>query len=89
MALRNPQYIFGDFSSDEFHQFFVTPCSSVEHRLCSGAVLPGAQAADELPNGEDYQRIEFGVNEVTEPTDTLPRTPNYIQYFKHIESLGP
>eukprot|EP00069_Balaena_mysticetus_P021337 bmy_13723T0 len=29
MALHNPQYIFGDFSPDEFHQFFVTPCSSI------------------------------------------------------------
>ncbi|PNI45779.1 USP10 isoform 8 [Pan troglodytes] len=30
MALHSPQYIFGDFSPDEFNQFFVTPRSSVE-----------------------------------------------------------
>ena len=27
-----PQYIFGDFSPDEFNQFFVTPRASVEVR---------------------------------------------------------
>ena len=30
MALQSPQFIFGDFSPDEFNQFFVTPRSSVE-----------------------------------------------------------
>uniref|UniRef100_A0A8C0SP39 Ubiquitin carboxyl-terminal hydrolase n=2 Tax=Canis lupus familiaris TaxID=9615 RepID=A0A8C0SP39_CANLF len=77
MALRNPQYIFGDFSPDEFNQFFVTPRSSVELPPYNGAVLCGTQATDELPDGQEYQRIEFGVNEVIEPNDTLPRTPNY------------
>ncbi|KAM4800918.1 ubiquitin carboxyl-terminal hydrolase 10 isoform X1 [Urocitellus parryii] len=77
MALRNPQYIFGDFSPDEFNQFFVTPRSSVELPPYSGTALCGTQAADELPDGQEYQRIEFGVNEVIEPNDTLPRTPSY------------
>ncbi|XP_026350453.1 ubiquitin carboxyl-terminal hydrolase 10 [Ursus arctos] len=77
MALRNPQYIFGDFSPDEFNQFFVTPRSSVELPPYSGAVVCGPPATDELPDGQEYQRIEFGVNEVIEPNDTLPRTPNY------------
>ncbi|XP_006735026.2 ubiquitin carboxyl-terminal hydrolase 10-like [Leptonychotes weddellii] len=71
------QYIFGDFSPDEFNQFFVTPRSSVELPPYSGAVLCGTQATGELPDGQEYQRIEFGVNEVIEPNDTLPRTPNY------------
>ncbi|XP_027629246.1 ubiquitin carboxyl-terminal hydrolase 10 [Tupaia chinensis] len=66
-------YIFGDFSPDEFNQFFVTPRSSVELPPYSGTVLCGTQAADELPDGQDYQRIEFGVNEVTEPSGTAPR----------------
>ncbi|XP_004467043.1 ubiquitin carboxyl-terminal hydrolase 10 isoform X1 [Dasypus novemcinctus] len=77
MALRSPQYIFGDFSPDEFNQFFVTPRSSVELPPYSGTVLCGAQATDELPEGQEYQRIEFGVNEVIEPNATLSRTPNY------------
>uniref|UniRef100_A0A452TPT1 Ubiquitin carboxyl-terminal hydrolase n=1 Tax=Ursus maritimus TaxID=29073 RepID=A0A452TPT1_URSMA len=71
------QYIFGDFSPDEFNQFFVTPRSSVELPPYSGAVVCGPPATDELPDGQEYQRIEFGVNEVIEPNDTLPRTPNY------------
>ncbi|XP_019490742.1 PREDICTED: ubiquitin carboxyl-terminal hydrolase 10 [Hipposideros armiger] len=77
MALHGPQYIFGDFSPDEFNQFFVTPRSSVELPPYNGTVLCGAQAPDELPDGQEYQRIEFGVNEVIEPSDTLQRTPNY------------
>ncbi|XP_023392438.1 ubiquitin carboxyl-terminal hydrolase 10 isoform X1 [Pteropus vampyrus] len=71
------QYIFGDFSPDEFNQFFVTPRSSVELPPFNGTVLCGAQATDELTDGQEYQRIEFGVNEVIEPNDTLQRTPNY------------
>ncbi|KAF6079878.1 ubiquitin specific peptidase 10 [Phyllostomus discolor] len=43
----------------------------------NGTVLCGTQATDELPDGQEYQRIEFGVNEVIEPSDTLQRTPNY------------
>ncbi|XP_076989322.1 ubiquitin carboxyl-terminal hydrolase 10 [Tamandua tetradactyla] len=77
MALHNPQYIFGDFSPDEFNQFFVTPRSSVELPPYNGTVLCGTQATDELPDGQEYQRIEFGVNEVIEPNDALSRTPNY------------
>ncbi|XP_004377790.1 ubiquitin carboxyl-terminal hydrolase 10 isoform X1 [Trichechus manatus latirostris] len=77
MALHSPQYIFGDFSPDEFNQFFVTPRSSVELPPYSGTVLCGTEAADELPDGQEYQRIEFGVNEVIEPSDTLPGTPSY------------
>ncbi|XP_036998306.2 ubiquitin carboxyl-terminal hydrolase 10 isoform X2 [Artibeus jamaicensis] len=77
MALRGPQYIFGDFSPDEFNQFFVTPRSSVELPPYNGTVLCGTQATDELPDGQDYQRIEFGVNDVIEPSDTLQRPPNY------------
>ncbi|XP_006888932.1 PREDICTED: ubiquitin carboxyl-terminal hydrolase 10 [Elephantulus edwardii] len=70
-------YIFGDFSPDEFNQFFVTPRSSVELPPYNGAVLCGAQAADELLDGQEYQRIEFGVNEVIEPEDSVPRAPSY------------
>ncbi|KAK2086659.1 Ubiquitin carboxyl-terminal hydrolase 10 [Saguinus oedipus] len=77
MALHSLQYIFGDFSPDELNQFFLTPRSSVELPPYTGTVLCGTQAVDQLPDGQEYQRIEFGVNEVIEPSDTLPRTPNY------------
>uniref|UniRef100_A0A2K5MGD8 ubiquitinyl hydrolase 1 n=1 Tax=Cercocebus atys TaxID=9531 RepID=A0A2K5MGD8_CERAT len=77
MALHSPQYICGDFSPDEFNQFFVTSPSSVKLPPYSGTVLCGTQAVDKLPDGQEYQRIEFGVNEVIESSDTLPRTPSY------------
>uniref|UniRef100_A0A8C6RKM7 Ubiquitin carboxyl-terminal hydrolase 10 n=1 Tax=Nannospalax galili TaxID=1026970 RepID=A0A8C6RKM7_NANGA len=71
------QYIFGDFSPDEFSRFFVTPRSSVELPPYSGTALYSTPVEDELPDGQEYQRIEFGVNEVIESSDTLPRTPSY------------
>ncbi|XP_051057540.1 ubiquitin carboxyl-terminal hydrolase 10 isoform X2 [Phodopus roborovskii] len=77
MARHNPQYIFGDFSPDEFNQFFVTPRSSVELPPYSGT-LCGIQTEDELPDaGQEHQRIEFGVEEVIKPSASLPRTPTY------------
>ncbi|TRY87866.1 hypothetical protein DNTS_008918 [Danionella cerebrum] len=59
MASQSNQYIFGEFSPDEFNQFFVTPRCYVE--------LPPFN--DKVPcishsPGEDYQHIEFGVDEV-------------------------
>ena len=71
------QYIFGDFSPDEFNQFSVSPPASVELPPHGGTVLCGAQAAGDLPNGHNFQRIEYVVNEVIEPSDTLLRMPNY------------
>ncbi|KAJ1077494.1 hypothetical protein K5549_021571, partial [Capra hircus] len=72
----NLQYIFGDFSPDEFNQFSVT-LHALERPPHGGTVLCGTQAAGDLPDGHNYQRIEYVVNEVIEPSDTLPRTPNY------------
>ncbi|KAB0372908.1 hypothetical protein FD755_015661 [Muntiacus reevesi] len=71
------RYIFGDFSPDEFNQFSVTPHASVELPPHGGTVLCGAQASSDLPDGHNFQRIEYVVNEVIEPSDTLPRMPNY------------
>ncbi|KAL4826560.1 hypothetical protein H8958_005662 [Nasalis larvatus] len=67
----------GEAAPDEFNQFFVTHRSSVELPPYSGTVLCGTPAVDKLPDGQEYQRIEFGVNEVIEHSDTLPRTPSY------------
>ena len=75
-TLCNLQYIFGDFSPDEFNQFSVT-LHALERPPHGGTVLCGTQAAGDLPDGHNYQRIEYVVNEVIEPSDTLPRTPNY------------
>uniref|UniRef100_A0A665W817 Ubiquitin carboxyl-terminal hydrolase n=1 Tax=Echeneis naucrates TaxID=173247 RepID=A0A665W817_ECHNA len=60
-----PQYIFGEFSPDEINQFFVTPRCYVEVR---GYCTPGVPYIMESMGlqvcAEDYQHIEFGVDEV-------------------------
>uniref|UniRef100_A0A671PD90 Ubiquitin carboxyl-terminal hydrolase n=1 Tax=Sinocyclocheilus anshuiensis TaxID=1608454 RepID=A0A671PD90_9TELE len=58
--LRSPQsYIFGEFSPDEFNQFFVTPRCYVELPPFNDKVSCVSHSS-----GEDYQHIEFGVDEV-------------------------
>uniref|UniRef100_A0A9J7X0G5 ubiquitinyl hydrolase 1 n=1 Tax=Cyprinus carpio carpio TaxID=630221 RepID=A0A9J7X0G5_CYPCA len=54
-----PQYIFGEFSPDEFNQFFVTPRCYVELPPFNDKVSCVSHSS-----GEDYQHIEFGVDEV-------------------------
>uniref|UniRef100_A0A672HBU5 Ubiquitin carboxyl-terminal hydrolase n=1 Tax=Salarias fasciatus TaxID=181472 RepID=A0A672HBU5_SALFA len=68
----SPQYIFGEFSPDEINQFFVTPRCYVE--------LPPFN--DKIPcvtqsSAEDYQRIEFGVNEVMDSKPVGVNDPLY------------
>uniref|UniRef100_A0A671PEX4 Ubiquitin carboxyl-terminal hydrolase n=1 Tax=Sinocyclocheilus anshuiensis TaxID=1608454 RepID=A0A671PEX4_9TELE len=53
------QYIFGEFSPDEFNQFFVTPRCYVELPPFNDKVSCVSHSS-----GEDYQHIEFGVDEV-------------------------
>ncbi|XDV17508.1 hypothetical protein PO909_023355, partial [Leuciscus waleckii] len=53
------QYIFGEFSPDEFNQFFVTPRCYVELPPFNDKVSCISHSS-----GEDYQHIEFGVDEV-------------------------
>uniref|UniRef100_W5M9S5 Ubiquitin carboxyl-terminal hydrolase n=1 Tax=Lepisosteus oculatus TaxID=7918 RepID=W5M9S5_LEPOC len=82
MASHSSQYIFGEFSPDEFNQFFVTPRCYVElppfndkvprvsqssGRYCTPAVPFLTETMKLQVCGEDYQRIEFGVDEVIEP----------------------
>ncbi|XP_055992954.1 ubiquitin carboxyl-terminal hydrolase 10 [Sorex fumeus] len=74
MALREPQYIFGDFSPDEFNQFFVTPRSSVELPPFDGVALDGPPATEDPPEGPEspeYQRPQPG-HEVPERSATGP-----------------
>uniref|UniRef100_A0A672HC56 Ubiquitin carboxyl-terminal hydrolase n=1 Tax=Salarias fasciatus TaxID=181472 RepID=A0A672HC56_SALFA len=65
----SPQYIFGEFSPDEINQFFVTPRCYVEllHSRCT--LYYGVS--------EDYQRIEFGVNEVMDSKPVGVNDPLY------------
>ncbi|XP_056268330.1 ubiquitin carboxyl-terminal hydrolase 10 isoform X2 [Pseudoliparis swirei] len=78
MASYSNQYIFGEFSPDEINQFFVTPRCYVElppfndkapcvsqssGTYCTPAV-PYIMESMGLQVCEDYQRIEFGVDEV-------------------------
>ncbi|MGH0126752.1 UNVERIFIED_CONTAM: hypothetical protein FKN15_033506 [Acipenser sinensis] len=59
MASHSNQYIFGEFSPDEFNQFFVSPRCYVE--------LPPFNDKDPClsqSSGEDFQCIKFGVDEV-------------------------
>ncbi|XP_052006786.1 ubiquitin carboxyl-terminal hydrolase 10-like isoform X1 [Xyrauchen texanus] len=73
------QYIFGEFSPDEFNQFFVTPrcyvelppfndkVSCVSHPsggYCTPAVPYITESLRRQVCGDDYQHIEFGVDEV-------------------------
>ncbi|XP_024151101.1 ubiquitin carboxyl-terminal hydrolase 10 isoform X6 [Oryzias melastigma] len=71
MASQSNQYIFGEFSADEINQFFVTPRCYVE--------LPPFN--DKLPcisqSSEDYQRIEFGVDEVMDSKPIGVNDPLY------------
>ncbi|XP_043937996.1 ubiquitin carboxyl-terminal hydrolase 10 isoform X2 [Protopterus annectens] len=63
MAFNSNQYIFGEFSPDEFHQFFVSPRCTVELPPVSEKVSCGSQSAG------DCQDIQFGADEIElEPT---------------------
>ncbi|KAJ8345705.1 hypothetical protein SKAU_G00298980 [Synaphobranchus kaupii] len=74
-------YIFGEFSPDEFNQFFVTPRCLVElppfndkvpsvsqssGSYCTPAVPYYTETVRRQVCGEEYQHIEFGVDEVIE-----------------------
>ncbi|XP_065516581.1 ubiquitin carboxyl-terminal hydrolase 10-like isoform X2 [Lathamus discolor] len=73
MAVNSAQYIFGEFSPDEFNQFFVTPRCSVELPPYNETVSCGGIK----PTGEEYQRIEFGVNEVIETQSSVLNNIDY------------
>ncbi|CAM2101139.1 ubiquitin carboxyl-terminal hydrolase 10 isoform X1 [Caretta caretta] len=106
MALNSAQYIFGEFSPDEFNQFFVTPRCSVELPPYNETVPCGIKSTGERHDGasisihatidprnttewietkvagskvegEDYRRIEFGVNEVIETESSVLNNTDY------------
>uniref|UniRef100_A0A4W5LMU6 Ubiquitin carboxyl-terminal hydrolase n=1 Tax=Hucho hucho TaxID=62062 RepID=A0A4W5LMU6_9TELE len=74
------QYIFGEFSPDEINQFFVTPRCYVELPPFNDKVSCVSQSS-----GEDYQRIEFGVDEVMDLEPVGVKDP----LFKVSSTLNP
>uniref|UniRef100_A0A1A8BNC0 Ubiquitin carboxyl-terminal hydrolase n=1 Tax=Nothobranchius kadleci TaxID=1051664 RepID=A0A1A8BNC0_NOTKA len=106
MASYSNQYIFGEFSPDEINQFFVTPRFYVElppfnDKVPCVSQSSGSYSTPAVPYimesmglqvcGEDYQRIEFGVDEVMDskpvgmndplykvPSTLNPQAPEFI-----------
>uniref|UniRef100_A0A8C5HT67 Ubiquitin carboxyl-terminal hydrolase n=1 Tax=Gouania willdenowi TaxID=441366 RepID=A0A8C5HT67_GOUWI len=84
-----PQYIFGEFSLDEINQFFVTPRCYVEVSNSSSVALSDHQGGYCTPAVpyimesvglqvcEDYQHIEFGVDEVINSSPVGGNDPLY------------
>ncbi|XP_031702291.1 ubiquitin carboxyl-terminal hydrolase 10 isoform X4 [Anarrhichthys ocellatus] len=79
MASYSNQYIFGEFSPDEINQFFVTPRCYVELPPFNDKVPCVSQSS------EDYQRIEFGVDEVMDSKPVGLNDP----LFKVSSTLNP
>ncbi|XP_075045463.1 ubiquitin carboxyl-terminal hydrolase 10 isoform X2 [Mixophyes fleayi] len=77
MASPSAQYIFGEFSDDEFKQFFVSARCTVELPPFNETILCGPQSSSDLQDGDDYQRIEFGVSEVIDPDAVLLNNSDY------------
>ncbi|XP_013882861.1 ubiquitin carboxyl-terminal hydrolase 10 isoform X3 [Austrofundulus limnaeus] len=72
MASYSNQYIFGEFSPDEINQFFVTPRFYVELPPFNDKVPCVSQSS-----AEDYQHIEFGVDEVMDSKPVGVNDPLY------------
>uniref|UniRef100_A0A3B3B5U4 Ubiquitin carboxyl-terminal hydrolase n=1 Tax=Oryzias melastigma TaxID=30732 RepID=A0A3B3B5U4_ORYME len=70
------QYIFGEFSADEINQFFVTPRCYVELPPFNDK-LPCISQSSGMYFLIDYQRIEFGVDEVMDSKPIGVNDPLY------------
>lgn len=92
MASYSNQYIFGEFSPDEINQFFVTPRCYVElppfndkvpcvsqssGSYCTPAVPYIMESMGLQVCAEDYQHIEFGVDEVIDSKPVGVHDPLY------------
>uniref|UniRef100_A0AAQ6ADQ0 Ubiquitin carboxyl-terminal hydrolase n=1 Tax=Amphiprion ocellaris TaxID=80972 RepID=A0AAQ6ADQ0_AMPOC len=80
--MRKPSlYIFGEFSPDEINQFFVTPRCYVELPPFNDKVPCVSQSSGMyfslILYSEDYQRIEFGVDEVMDSKPVGVNDPLY------------
>ncbi|XP_077309145.1 ubiquitin carboxyl-terminal hydrolase 10 [Lithobates pipiens] len=76
MASPSAQYIFGEFSDDEFKQFFVSARCTVELPPFNENIVYGPQSSSDQ-DGDEYQRIEFGVSEVIDPDAGLINNSDY------------
>ncbi|KAF7668883.1 hypothetical protein LDENG_00277990 [Lucifuga dentata] len=100
MASYSNQYIFGEFSPDEINQFFVTPRCYVElppfndkvpyisqssGSYCTPAVPYIMESMGLQGCAEDYQHIEFGVDEVMDSKPVGGNDP----LFKVSSTLNP
>uniref|UniRef100_A0A8C9Y951 Ubiquitin carboxyl-terminal hydrolase n=1 Tax=Sander lucioperca TaxID=283035 RepID=A0A8C9Y951_SANLU len=89
MASYSNQYIFGEFSPDEINQFFVTPRCYVELPPFNDKVPCVSQSSgmyiSHTLDSEDYQRIEFGVDEVMDSKPVGVNDP----LFKVSSTLNP
>ncbi|XP_063801771.1 ubiquitin carboxyl-terminal hydrolase 10 isoform X2 [Pseudophryne corroboree] len=95
MASPSAQYIFGEFSDDEFKQFFVSARCTVELPPFNESGFCGPQSSSDLQDvsrllfttvslswhdqrqGDEYQRIEFGVSEVIDTDAVLLNSSDY------------
>lgn len=92
MASHSNQYIFGEFSPDEINQFFVSPRCFVElppfndkvscvtqssGSYCTSAVPFIMESMGLQVCAEDYQHIEFGVDEVIDSKPVGINDPLY------------
>uniref|UniRef100_A0A8B9HSD2 ubiquitinyl hydrolase 1 n=1 Tax=Astyanax mexicanus TaxID=7994 RepID=A0A8B9HSD2_ASTMX len=75
MASRSNQYIFGEFSPDEFNQFFVTPRCYVELPPFNDKV--SCVSHNSGKSYLHYQHIEFGVDEVMSSEPVVMKDPLY------------
>ncbi|XP_053721978.1 ubiquitin carboxyl-terminal hydrolase 10 isoform X2 [Synchiropus splendidus] len=99
MASSCNQYIFGEFSADEINQFFVSPrcyvelppfndkvaCVSQSSGCYCTPAVPYIMESNGLQVCEDYQHIEFGVDEVIESKSGGLNDP----FFKVSSTLNP
>ncbi|KAI5101432.1 ubiquitin carboxyl-terminal hydrolase 10 isoform X1 [Silurus meridionalis] len=92
MAAHGNQYIFGEFSPDEFNQFFLTPRCYVElppfnEKVPCVSHNSGGYCTVDVPYitesmrrqvcGEDFQHIEFGVDEVMSSEPVVVKDSSY------------
>ncbi|XP_069595577.1 ubiquitin carboxyl-terminal hydrolase 10 [Ranitomeya imitator] len=77
MASLGAQYIFGEFSDDEFRQFFTSTRCTVELPPFNEPVFCGPRSSCDLQDGDDFPRIEFGVSEVIDVDAALIGNSDY------------
>ncbi|XP_073410969.1 ubiquitin carboxyl-terminal hydrolase 10 [Dendrobates tinctorius] len=77
MASPGAQYIFGEFSDDEFRQFFTSARCTVELPPFNEPLFCGPRSLCDLQDGDDFQRIEFGVSEVIDVDAALLGNSDY------------